>query len=419
MLNVTFTGYRVPTNHTTYMCKVVDVPLKVKTHAIEWGAVLNSTDISAVHHSIIYGCKSDEFANLPPANTVFDCLHDTPCATTVAMWAVGGRPFTLPDNVGYPIGPGYFTKFVLQVHFTNPTARADIIDNSGIYLKLTPSPRPMDASIMLVGPVAYDYLIKIPPGMPSWTQVSTCPGACTKAVFKNESVKIIGSVLHLHTLGRQMFTDVIRGGSKVSTINRQDYYDFASQQTVPTLPEFELLPGDELRTTCVWDSSTRTKVTMGGPSTEEEMCIDYLVYYPARQGQEMNSCFDFCVDSTTFATDPTSPNLATFYLCGTGDSSIIPSNKKCTIDYGANVPLSTLNGCPAQTQVSLANIPSETLSAPATALSPPAPAALAAPATPAASPPAPGTSGKAAPTSFQLVPAAIVLAVLCSFLALL
>ncbi|CAI7906661.1 unnamed protein product [Closterium sp. NIES-53] len=35
--------------------------------------------------------------------------------------------------------------------------------------------------------------------------------------------------------------------------------DAASQQTLPVLPEFELLPGDEIRTTCVWDSTSRSE----------------------------------------------------------------------------------------------------------------------------------------------------------------
>ncbi|CAI5932481.1 unnamed protein product [Closterium sp. NIES-64] len=139
----------------------------------------------------------------------------------------------------------------------------------------------MDAFIMLAGPASYEYLIRIPPTMPSWTQVSTCASQCTSDVFQNESVKIIGSFLHLHSLGRQLYTDVFRKGSKVATISRQDYYDGASQQTIPVAPEFELLPGDELSTT---PTHLPHVVTVGGPSIEDEMCADYLIYYPARQG---------------------------------------------------------------------------------------------------------------------------------------
>ncbi|CAI5491525.1 unnamed protein product [Closterium sp. Naga37s-1] len=57
MLNFTFTNYRLPTDFTTYRCKVVDIALKAKTHAVEWGVIHNSTDNKAIHHAIIYGCK--------------------------------------------------------------------------------------------------------------------------------------------------------------------------------------------------------------------------------------------------------------------------------------------------------------------------------------------------------------------------
>ncbi|GJP60413.1 hypothetical protein CLOP_g17637, partial [Closterium sp. NIES-67] len=293
MLKFTVSGYRVPTNHTTYQCKVVDVPLKVKTHAVEWGAVLNSTHISAVHHAFLYGCKPEEYASLPPVGLGFDCMYKTPCSTFVAVWAWGGRPFTFPDNM----------------HYTNPEAIDDIIDSSGIYLKLAPAPTLMDASIMKVGLVDHRALIRIPPGMPSWTQAGSCPSECTASVFKNESVKLIGSILHQHNIGRQMYTEVIRGGSEVATINRIDYYDFASQQTVPVLPEFELLPGDELRTTCVWDSTARETETKGGLAAEDEMCVDYLVYYPARHGQDMHSCYEVCASDNngTLTMDPPAP----------------------------------------------------------------------------------------------------------------
>ena len=58
---------------------------------------------------------SGQDKRLPPGTGSFDCLHDTVCYATVAGWALGGQPFTLPDQAGLPIGPGYYTKFVLQV----------------------------------------------------------------------------------------------------------------------------------------------------------------------------------------------------------------------------------------------------------------------------------------------------------------
>ncbi|CAI7779754.1 unnamed protein product [Closterium sp. NIES-54] len=59
--------------------------------------------------------NSEEYPDLLPAGMVFDCVGRAPCSTFVAVWAWGGRPFTFPHNIGYPIGPGYFTKFVLEV----------------------------------------------------------------------------------------------------------------------------------------------------------------------------------------------------------------------------------------------------------------------------------------------------------------
>ncbi|CAI5987478.1 unnamed protein product, partial [Closterium sp. NIES-65] len=329
-----------------------------------------------------------------------------------------------------------------EVHFTNPKGRNDLIDNSGLYLKLAPTLRSMDASIMLTGPVAYEYLIRIPPAMPSWTQVSTCPGECTAAVFGNESVKIIGSVLHLHTLGRQVrpredcyrgqvhwtvvstcpgeCTAKVFGNESVKiigsvlhlhTLGRQVRHkrtvkgDFASQQTIPTTPEFELLPGDELRTSCVWDSTARTNVTLGGPSTEDEMCIDYLVYYPARQGQEMDMCYDMCAsyENDTLGMDPNSPTLSKFYACG---SNFIPTYQPCKITFGANVPMKFLNGCPAETQASLADIPSDTVSALLSSPATPAPAAALPPAAAASPPTAPGKAAQASSFNTLITPPA-------------
>ncbi|CAI5478453.1 unnamed protein product [Closterium sp. Yama58-4] len=366
MLNFTFTDYPVPTDRSSYRCMVIDVPLENKEHAVEWGPVINTNEVASLHHSFLYGCSSEEYPNLLPSGMIFDCVGRAPCGTFVAVWAWGGRPFTLPPNIGYPIGPGYFTKFVLEMHYVNPEARTDIVDSSGLYLKLAASRDLQDAAIMKVGLVDHTNLIRVPPGMPSWTLANSCPGECTAAVFKDQSVKIVGSILHEHNIGRQVYTEVLRGGSTVTTINRIDYFDYASQQTMPVQPEFELLPGDEIRTTCVWDSTTRTNVTVGGPAAENEMCVNYLVYYSATQIQEMHACYTVCgaIDNDTMVIDPSRLDLSTHYVCGPGHNPFIPTGKSCVISYGCLDNVTVLYGCPDQTKISLSTIPVDDISTP-------------------------------------------------------
>ncbi|CAI5974536.1 unnamed protein product [Closterium sp. NIES-65] len=375
LLNFTVTDYPVPTDRSSYRCMVIDVPLESKEHAVEWGPVINTTHVSSLHHSFLYGCSSEEYPDLLPAGMIFDCVGRAPCSTFVAVWAWGGRPFTFPPNIGYPIGPGYFTKFVLEMHYVNPEGRTDIIDSSGVYLKLASSPDLQDAHIMKVGLVDHTNLIRVPPAMPSWTLANSCPGECTAAVFKNQSVKIVASILHEHNIGRQVYTEVLRKGSTVATINRIDYFDYASQQTMPVQPEFELLPGDEIRTNCVWDSTSRSNLTVGGPAAENEMCVNYLVYYSATQGQEMHACYTVCgaMDNETLTIDPSRLDLTTHYVCGPGHNPYIPTGKSCVISYGCNDNVTVLYGCPDQTRISLSTIPVDdisTLLQPGSTLSP-------------------------------------------------
>ncbi|CAI5478511.1 unnamed protein product [Closterium sp. Yama58-4] len=347
-LNWTLNNFAVPANNdTTYVCKTFDLPFTNKVHITEFGVLLNSTYPPSVHHAIVYGCSQSEYPNIAKAKGQFDCITaPPPCLTTIAMWAIGGRPFLYPDGVGYPVGPGYFTRFVLQVHLNNADLRSDIVDNSGFSLKIADPPRPTDAGIILTGPVDYTNLIRIPPGMPSWTQTTTCPGACTSALY----------------------TDAYRGGKKVAEIDRLDYYNSNSQQVQPIYPHYQLLPGDELKTTCVWDSTSRSQVTPGGPSTSDEMCVDYLIYYPARPTQVLGSCFDFCAAfnsvNNTFDMNPKNPNLTTFYFCGGLENPYVPTANKCSISHGANVPFKVLTGCPAKTAGSLATLSSSNISVP-------------------------------------------------------
>lgn len=60
-----------------------------------------------------------------------------------------------------------------------------------------------------------------------------------------------------------------------------NYFDFNYQNEdyVP-FSRRQILPGDRLITTCVWDTSSDTSTVRGGVSSNNEMCIQFLEYYP-------------------------------------------------------------------------------------------------------------------------------------------
>jgi len=83
----------------------------------------------------------------------------------------------------------------------------------------------------------------------------------------------------MHYLGRQQWVQQFRSnGTEIDLFASDLSYDFNSQKFSPR--NKEILPGDTLRTHCVWDSSSRDLVTVGGEETDQEMCLSAVIYYP-------------------------------------------------------------------------------------------------------------------------------------------
>lgn len=83
-----------------------------------------------------------------------------------------------------------------------------------------------------------------------------------------------------------MQTQQYYGGSKInSSVVRTSFYDFGFQD--PIARTFAIAPGDSLVTTCIYDTGSDTTVVMG-PSSQNEMCIDFLLYYPVNAHLDAN-----------------------------------------------------------------------------------------------------------------------------------
>ncbi len=136
---------------------------------------------------------------------------------------------------------------------------------------------------------------------------------------------IFGSQLHTHATGTKVVTRHFRDERELPEVNRDDHYSTHFQEirvlreprrimpvsnritliqyNPPTPPPQEggplvgqsavfrmfylvrvyptyLIQGDNLVTTCWHDTTSRSNVTLGGYGFGDEMCVNYVHYYP-------------------------------------------------------------------------------------------------------------------------------------------
>ncbi|OXA57895.1 MOXD1 2 [Folsomia candida] len=72
-----------------------------------------------------------------------------------------------------------------------------------------------------------------------------------------------------------------RGNSELPWIINDENYDF-NYQTNRRLPKpVTILPGDQITAECVYDTNWKGgKSVIGGQSTDDEMCMVFIAYYP-------------------------------------------------------------------------------------------------------------------------------------------
>jgi len=173
---------------------------------------------------------------------------------------------------------------LMELHVNNPSL-LPVTLNSGMRMYYTTSKlRPVEAGIIEAG-TSIDQFLQVPPGITT-TMYGFCYSACTEALAGN--VTVFAVFLHMHTAGVAITTTQIRNGVDLGPLLSNDQYDFNLQQFVVLDGGSTLMPGDELLTTCTYSGANRTKMTVGGLSTTDEMCLSYLLVYP--RPLQLQSC---------------------------------------------------------------------------------------------------------------------------------
>ena len=97
--------------------------------------------------------------------------------------------------------------------------------------------------------------------------VATCDSGSTQSLFASP-LNVIGTWLHAHDRGSVLWGEVLPiSGEAPFELGREEPYMF-DYQTVQLAPEGTMLmPGDEVRTHCVFDNSVNPNPVSGGPET--------------------------------------------------------------------------------------------------------------------------------------------------------
>jgi len=274
-LTIAYDNYVIPNASTSYICRGFILPNETEYHLIEFEPLRDNKEM--LHHMVMY--QTVDYVG----DGYFDCESMPKGSSPIFIWAVGSGPLKLPDHVGFRVGDVSGHYVAVQIHYDNPNNWSGRRDSSGVRMVLTKKLRPIDAGYFVTGVPTVQ--ITLPPSRPYYE----ITGSCDTSVLKNYTNGVteftfFGSGLHMHTLGRQMYTEQFRkdpltgNWTRIGTTGCDNYYSFNDQKMVPL--NKTLILGDRFINHCIYDTTSRKGTTHGCESTDCEMCINYIAYYP-------------------------------------------------------------------------------------------------------------------------------------------
>ncbi|XP_070451030.1 dopamine beta-hydroxylase isoform X1 [Equus przewalskii] len=286
----------VPGQETTYWCYITELPDGFpRHHIVMYEPIVTEGNEALVHHMEVFQCAA-EFESFPQFNGPCDSKMKPSrlnyCRHVLAAWALGAKAFYYPEEAGLAFGGAGSSRFLrLEVHYHNPLKIEGRRDSSGIRLYYTATLRRFDAGIMELG-LVYTPVMAIPPQETAFVLTGYCTDKCTQLALPPSGIHIFASQLHTHLTGRKVVTVLARDGREREVVNRDDHYSPHFQEIRMLKKVVSVHPGDVLITSCTYNTEDRKLATVGGFGILEEMCVNYVHYYPQTQLELCKSAVD-------------------------------------------------------------------------------------------------------------------------------
>ncbi|PNW82209.1 hypothetical protein CHLRE_06g278103v5 [Chlamydomonas reinhardtii] len=325
-LTVAMPAFAVPQLNSSVACVNLALPNDTAYHVVAYQGFNTS---SYVHHIVGYVCAAGVVP--PTLNTPYMCgpgqtVLPVGCETVNYVWTPGANGFTAPPQAGFAMGAGSATFLVLQVHYLNVFAVGQV-DSSGLKLTYTSTLRNNSMGVLTLGntdlriPAAADFYTALP---------NICPASCTsKRVVA--PVTLVSNFYMMNGLGVSALTRHIRNGSAIQPVGRINYWDYGYNLYQTVFPNSRtLLANDTLISLCSYNSTSRTRaMTFYGLRPTDELCFNYLTFYPVSAMPDL----DYCVADTrkNITTCATRTQLARMTAVGANDTVQLQNGTKMAV----------------------------------------------------------------------------------------
>ena len=185
-----------------------------------------------IHHMLVYVCSGafaevngscfDQSSIIATSGLTRNCLD-----IVINGWAVGGSDLEFPLDTGIPLGPDeQFDTVLMEIHYNNPNLDAGQVDDSGFIWHYTDMLRTHDVGTITIGHVV-NRALRIPPKSEKFIAQGYCPNQCTS--LWPYDINVIASLLHSHTAGSAIWTQIIRDNEEIGYLDMNMNYDFNFQ----------------------------------------------------------------------------------------------------------------------------------------------------------------------------------------------
>jgi hypothetical protein len=251
------------------------VPWPADTVAFAYSTRADNAKV--LHHWLLFSTIENEVEGYHKTAPLPTLIGTNP--VLLAGWAVGGPNLVAPDDVGLEL-PEPGGQINVQWHFYNSTNTPQS-DASSVQVCTVPKAmRAHTGSITWAGTEdlngnKWTGGAGMPAHMMS-TFTTTCdPGRA--GLSATDPIHIIGFEPHMHRIGSHMKTDVKHTNGMVETLfdkpfsfgNETHYYS-----------TYDLLPGEQLITSCSFNNTNDYGVPFG-ESSDTEMCYQFVFHWPA------------------------------------------------------------------------------------------------------------------------------------------